>query len=56
MESKGRHYILGYFDALPRNVIGWNKIHQSILMKEKPEICLHFKYLSKNDFSSALVV
>jgi len=47
MVSECRRYIFGYFDALPRNIMSWNKIHQLILLKEMPENVLHFKYLSK---------
>jgi len=47
MVSECRRYKFGYFDALPRNIIIWNKIHQLILLKEMPEIFKDFKYLSK---------
>jgi len=37
MVSECRRYIFGYFEALPRKIISWNKIHQLILLKEMPE-------------------
>jgi len=37
MVSESRRYILGCFDTLPRNIMGWIKIHQLILMKEMRE-------------------
>ena len=51
MVSKCRRCIFGCFDALPRNIIGWIKIHQLILQKEMPDNFQHFKYLSKIFFS-----
>jgi len=38
MVSECRRHIFGHFDALPRNIISWNKIHQLVLLKEMPEI------------------
>jgi len=51
MVSKCRRCIFGCFDALPRNIIGWIKIHQLIFQKEMPDNFQHFKYLSKIFFS-----
>jgi len=57
MVDECRRYIFSYFDALPRKIMSWNKIHQFFLLKEMPENFQQFKYLSKNLFSSpALVV
>jgi len=57
MVSECRRYIFGYFDALPRNILSWNKIHQLILLKEMPEKFLTLQILVKFFFSSyALVV
>jgi len=56
MVSECRRYIFGYFDALPRIIMSWNKIYQLILLKEMPEKFQHLKYLSTFFFSSALVV
>jgi len=47
MVSKCRRCIFGCFDALPRNIIGWFKIHQLILQKEMPDNFQHLKYLLK---------
>jgi len=50
MVSKCRRCIFGCFDALPRNIIGWIKIHQLTLQKEMPDNFQHFKYMSKKLF------
>jgi len=37
MERECRRYIFGCYDALPRNIVSWIKIHPLILLEEMPE-------------------
>jgi len=54
MVSEYRRYIFGRFDALPRNIRSWIKIHQLILLEGMSKNFLHLKSLSKIFFPSCL--